>query len=160
MGETLKELEISEETEGKRKAQEVMERFEKKRTLSGSLGLGVTIIAIGASLYHLFYAYFHPFFALDHRAIHWGFMSSLIFLLYPLSKRISPRQRPSLFDVTFWVISAGICIWIFIYSHEIMNRAGKFLDVDVLTGTILILLILEAARRSTGWPVPLVAIAL
>ncbi len=158
MGEILKGLEISEETEGKRKAQEVMERFEKKRTLSGSLGLGVTIIAFGASLYHLFYAYFHPFFALDHRAIHWGFMSSLIFLLYPLSKRISPRQRPSLFDVAFWVISAGICIWIFIYSHEIMNRAGKFLDVDVLTGTILILLILEAARRSTGWPVPLVAI--
>jgi len=158
MGEILKGLEISEETEGKLKAQEVMERFEKKRTLSGPLGLGVTIIAIGASLYHLFYAYFHPFFALDHRAIHWGFMSSLIFLLYPLSKRISPRQRPSLFDVAFWVISAGICIWIFIYSHEIMNRAGKFLDVDVLMGSVLILLVLEAARRSTGWPVPLVAI--
>jgi TRAP transporter 4TM/12TM fusion protein len=159
MGETLKELEISEETEGKRKAQEVMERFEKKRTLSGPLGLGVTLIAIGASLYHLFYAYFHPFFALDHRAIHWGFMSSLIFLLYPLSRRISPKQRPSLFDVAFWAISAGICIWVFIYSHEIMNRAGKFLDVDVLMGSILILLVLEAARRSTGWPVPLVAIA-
>lgn len=158
MGETLKELEISEETEGKRKAQEVMERFEKKRTLSGPLGLGVTLIAIGASLYHLFYAYFHPFFALDHRAIHWGFMSSLIFLLYPLSRRISPKQRPSLIDVAFWVISAGICIWIFIYSHEIMNRAGKFLDVDVLMGSILILFVLEAARRSTGWPVPLVAI--
>jgi len=158
MGEILKGLEISEETEGKLKAQEVMERFEKKRTLSGPLGLGVTIIAIGASLYHLFYAYFHPFFALDHRAIHWGFMSSLIFLLYPLSKRISPRQRPSLFDVAFWVISAGICIWIFIYSHEIMNRAGKFLDVDVLMGSVLILFVLEAARRSTGWPVPLVAI--
>jgi len=39
-----------------------------------------------------------------------------------------------------------------------MNRAGKFLDVDVLMGSVLILLVLEAARRSTGWPVPLVAI--
>jgi TRAP transporter 4TM/12TM fusion protein len=39
-----------------------------------------------------------------------------------------------------------------------MHRAGKFLDVDVIMGTILILLVLEAARRSAGWPVPIVAI--
>ncbi|MDI7260774.1 MAG: TRAP transporter permease [Thermodesulfobacteriota bacterium] len=159
MGENLKRDEgLGEDQENQLRAKEVMERFEKKRDLSGPIGAGVAIIAISASLYHLFYAYFHPFFALDHRAIHWGFMSSLIFILYPFSKRISPKQRPSLFDLAFWLISAGICIWICINSYDIMNRAGRFLDVDVIIGTTLILLILEAARRSTGWPVPIVAI--
>jgi TRAP transporter 4TM/12TM fusion protein len=158
MGELIKDKGIGEDQEGLVKAKELMERFERKRELLGPMRYGIAIIAVSASLYHLFYAYFHPFFALDHRAIHWGFMSSLIFLLYPFSRRISPKQRPSFFDLIFWLISAGICIWIFIYSFDIMNRAGKFLDVDVIIGTILILLVLEAARRSAGWPVPIVAI--
>lgn len=159
MGEEIRNQGTGDEQEGLVKAKEVMERFEKKRELQGPMGYGISIIAVSASIYHLLYAYFHPFFALDHRAIHWGFMSTLIFLLYPFSKRISPKQRPSFSDLVFWLISAGICIWIFIYSFDIMNRAGKFLDVDVIIGAILIILVLEAARRSTGWPVPLVAIA-
>ncbi|OGP92230.1 MAG: hypothetical protein A2157_12955 [Deltaproteobacteria bacterium RBG_16_47_11] len=159
MGEEIRNQGTGDEQEGLVKAKEVMERFEKKRELQGPMGYGIGIIAVSASIYHLLYAYFHPFFALDHRAIHWGFMSTLIFLLYPFSKRISPKQRPSFSDLVFWLMSAGICIWIFIYSFDIMNRAGKFLDVDVIIGTILIILVLEAARRSTGWPVPLVAIA-
>ncbi len=160
MGENLKrEGGLGEDQENQLRAKEVMGRFEKKRELEGPMRYGIAIIAVSASLYHLLYAYFHPFFALDHRAIHWGLMSSLIFLLYPFSKSLSPKKRPSLFDFIFWLISAGICIWIFIYSFDIMHRAGKFLDVDVIIGVILIILVLEAARRSTGWPVPLVAIA-
>lgn len=158
MGEVIKEDQRDEDRESLVKAKEVMERFEKKRELLGWMGIGITIVAVGASLYHLFYAYFHPFFALDHRAIHWGFMSSLIFLLYPFSKSYSPKQRPSLLDLVFWGVSAGICIWIFINSFDIMNRAGRFLDVDVILGSALILVVLEAARRSTGRAVPLVAI--
>jgi TRAP transporter 4TM/12TM fusion protein len=153
-----KEEILQEDRESLLKAKEVMERFEKKRELRGPLRYGITLIAVGASLYHLFYAYFHPFFALDHRAVHWAFMSSLIFFLYPLSRKFSPKRRPSFLDIFFWLISAGICVWIFINSYDIMNRAGRFLDVDVVIGSMLILLVLEAARRSTGWPVPLVAI--
>ncbi|MFH1756454.1 MAG: TRAP transporter permease, partial [Pseudomonadota bacterium] len=149
---------VGEEQEGFVKAQEVMKKFERKRELPGPIGFAVTVIAISASLYHLIYAYFHPFFALDHRAIHWGFMSALIFLLYPFSQSLSPKKRPSLFDLLFWLTSVGICIWIFINSYEIMYRAGRYLETDVIVGAILILLVLEAARRSTGWAVPLVAL--
>ena len=39
-----------------------------------------------------------PFFALDHRALHWFFMSVLVFALYPLSKRHSPWHRMSMLD--------------------------------------------------------------
>jgi TRAP transporter 4TM/12TM fusion protein len=158
VGEEIRNRVADDEQEGLIKAKEVMERFERKRELQGPMRYGIGIIAVSASLYHLLYAYFHPFFALDHRAIHWGLMSSLIFLLYPFSKSLSPKKRPSIFDFIFWLTSAGICIWIFIYSFDIMHRAGKFLDVDVIMGTILILLVLEAARRSAGWPVPIVAI--
>ncbi|MBN2516311.1 MAG: TRAP transporter permease [Deltaproteobacteria bacterium] len=146
------------DSEAARAAQEVLEKFERKREYSGIPGLLITIIAIATSLYHIFYAYVHPFFALDHRAIHWFFMSILIFSLYPFSKKRSPLRRMSVFDWIFLLGSAGICIWIFIYSTPILNRAGSFLTIDVTMGSILVILVLEASRRSTGPAVPLVAL--
>ena len=60
-------------------AREILEKFEKKRIYTGAAGLAITIIAVATSCYHLAYAYLHPFFALDHRAIHWMLMSALLF---------------------------------------------------------------------------------
>ena len=139
-------------------AQEILEELEKKRIYTGAGDLAITVIAVAASCYHLVYAYLHPFFALDHRAVHWMLMSVLIFSLYPLSRKRSPKQRMSVLDGVFLVVSVGICLWIFIYSTPILNRAGTFLPIDVAMGTILILLVLEAARRTTGPAVPLIAI--
>ncbi len=139
-------------------AQEILEELEKKRSYTGAGALAITIIAIATSCYHLIYAYLHPFFALDHRAIHWMLMSVLIFSLYPFSKKRSPKKRMSVLDGIFLIVSAGICMWIFIYSTPILNRAGTFLTIDVVTGSILILLVLEAARRTTGPAVPLIAV--
>jgi len=139
-------------------AKEVLEKFERKREFTGIPSLLITVIAITTSIYHIIYAYFHPFFALDHRAIHWLFMSILIFSLYPFSKKRSPQKRMSVFDWIFLVVSVSICVWIFIYSTPILNRAGSFMPVDVIMGTILVILVLEASRRSTGPAVPLVAL--
>ena len=140
------------------RAQEVLQQFERKREYTGIPGLFITIIAITASCYHLIYAYFHPFFALDHRALHWMFMSVLVFSLYPFSKKRSPLERMSIFDWIFLVASVAICIWIFIFSTPILNRAGAFIPIDVTMGTIMVILVLEASRRSTGVAVPLIAI--
>ena len=146
------------DTEAAQAAREVLDKFERKRDYSGIPGCVITVIAVTASLYHLFYAYFHPFFALDHRALHWLFMSILVFSLYPFSKKRSPRRRMSVFDWLFLIGSAGICVWIFIFSTPILNRAGSFQSLDVTMGTILVLIVLEASRRSTGPAVPLIAI--
>jgi len=146
------------DSEAAQAAKEMLEKFERKRNYTGVPGLLISIIAIATSCYHLYYAYFHPFFALDHRALHWLFMSLLIFSLYPFSKKRSPRKRMSLFDWLFLILSASICIWIFIYSTPILNRAGSFLPIDVMMGSILVIIVLEASRRSTGPAVPIIAI--
>lgn len=159
MGGTTRIEEVAEVKEGLLKGEEVLKKLEgKRREIHGPIGHVITVLAIGASVYHLTYAYFHPFFALDHRAIHWGFMSCLIFLLYPFSKKISPRERPSPFDLIFALTLVGICVWIFINSYEIMQRIGMYLDIDIIFGTILLILTLESARRSIGWSIPSVAI--
>ena len=92
------------------KINQVLSGFEKSRSFSGISGLALTVVAIAASVYHLFYAYAHPYFALDHRALHWFFMSIIIFARYPFSKSISPKSRLSVFDWLFMAASCGISL--------------------------------------------------
>ena len=139
-------------------AQEVLERFEKKRRYTGLPAALITALSVLAAGYHLAYAYWHPFFALDHRALHWLFMSTLVFILYPFTKKHSPQNRMSIFDWLFLAASAGICVWIFFNSTAIMNRAGAYHVKDVVVGTALVVIVLEAARRSAGLAVPIIAL--
>ncbi len=148
----------SEDTVAAQKAQAVLERFEKKRRFSGAPAALITVIAVLTACYHLVYAYWHPFFALDHRALHWLFMSTLVFILYPFTHKRSPRTRMSVFDGVFLAASVGICIWIGLNSTAIMNRAGAYHPQDVILGTALVVIVLEAARRSTGPAVPIIAL--
>jgi TRAP transporter 4TM/12TM fusion protein len=140
------------------KINQVISSFEKSRNFTGFSGLILSIVAIAASLYHLYYAYFHPYFALDHRALHWFFMSIIIFARYPFSKKLSPKARLSLFDWLFMFASCAICLWIFFNSTAIMRRAGIYPLLDVVLATALVLIVLEAARRATGLAVSSIAI--
>jgi len=62
------------------------------------------------------------------------------------------------FDVFCAVISSAISIYIFLEFNNIGARAGSPVETDLLMGGFSILLVLEAARRSIGAPLPIVAI--
>ncbi len=130
----------------------------KRRQPVGFWAYVIIVICVAAAIYHLYWAYAHPVFALQHRSIHWLFMSSLIFLLYPLRRGKSLKQRPGISDIILFLICAGICLWITIFADQILERMGIFLTSDVIVGGILIILVLEAARRSSGPIVPTLAI--
>jgi len=46
----------------------------------------VTVLGIGASVYHLYAAYAYPLFALQHRALHLLFMGTILFLVHSVLK--------------------------------------------------------------------------
>lgn len=132
----------------------------RKREMVGFWSYVVTVISVAAVSYQLYYAVAHPFFALEHRAIHWLLMSSLIFLIYPgwVRKGKLFKQKPSVLDIILLLISAGILIWIFTNAPSILARMGIYLTSDVIIGIILIILVLEACRRTLGLSIPIIAI--
>jgi len=144
--------------EAETKAEKLLEAMERRRVYTGKAALVVGAVAIATSCYHLFYAFFHPFFDLDHRSIHWLFISVLTFSLYPFSKKKSPSHRMTIVDGLLLSVSVIICGWLFINSSAILNRAGSFETTDVILSTIMVLLTLEASRRTTGPAVSIVAI--
>ena len=128
----------------------------RRREFAGFWSYVVSTICVASVIYHLFYAYYHPFFAMPHRAIHLLFMISLVFLLYPLWKRKSPRLKPSILDITLWLTSTGILLWIAINAGDILLRLGSEITIDIIVGGIVIIFVLEATRRSVSYIIPVI----
>ena len=90
------------------------------------------------------------------RAIHLAFALFLAFLAYPTLKS-SPRKYIPLQDWLMALVAAGSAAYIWLFYAGISARSGAPNTIDVVVAVIGIVLLLEAARRSLGFPLMAVA---
>ena len=113
----------------------------------GALAVTLTLAAVGMSLFHLYAAYFIvP--AQVLRMTHVAMILVLIFLSFPIASRF--KNRLMWWDLLF----AGIAIVALVYAmaggDDFTDRNTFPFTTDVVIGSALILLILEAVRRTSG----------
>ena len=151
------EAEMSEEEK-----QKLLEQFDKesKTRKFGSpvLKKAYRVFAIIVTLYHLVFAsgLYMPE-TLKHRSIHVGMILILAFMLYPATKKAS-RKVIARYDYVFIALSAAVPIYMCVDYVNIINRAGKPDMMDVVIGTLLTLVVLEATRRVCGMALPIISI--
>ena len=142
--------------EALKKAEEYIEEEEGAlNKLPGALGVFATALAVVMSLFHMYAAYATmPTHIL--RGIHVAFVLFLCFLLFPVTKRF--RHRVCWWD---W-IAAGLSLVIvgnmLFGGDAFLERAIEPTVLDQVLGAALIVLVLEAARRSTGWIMPFICV--
>ncbi len=131
----------------------------KQREFTGALGYVLAALAAGAALYHLAAAspFYSAPFAMLFRNIHWMMIGSLVFFYYPATKR-SPAHRPTLPDLACAVLLLGLGMYINLNWEAIAGRAGAYTTTDIVFGCLLAILVLEAGRRTVGWPIVIVAL--
>jgi len=123
--------------------------------LGGRIGLILTLLAAGVSLFHLYAAYaVVPAYIL--RPVHVGLVLFLVFLLFPAAERF--RDRIRFWDVVLALASLGVIGYILVQGPDFGDRAILPERIDMIVGIALIVLLLEATRRSTGMIMPLVAL--
>ncbi|MBW6464328.1 MAG: TRAP transporter fused permease subunit, partial [Firmicutes bacterium] len=113
--------------------------------------------AVSTGLYHIYTAYFGAPFALLFRNIHWMLIAVLIFLFFPAGKK-SPESNPSLLDIVFIIASLVIGMYVILNFTAIAGRAGAPVTADIILGALLVLIVLEAGRRTVGWPIVVIAL--
>ena len=149
--------EMSEEEKEK-----LLEQFDKESKTrkfgSPALKKAYRVFAIIVTLYHLIFAsgLYMPE-TLKHRSIHVGMILILAFALYPATKKAS-RKVIAWYDYVLMALSAAVPIYMCMDYINIINRAGKPNTMDVIIGTILTLIVLEATRRVCGMALPIIAI--
>jgi TRAP transporter 4TM/12TM fusion protein len=141
--------EVVVDEEARRKAERFVEEEEGPvRRLPGRVGVAVTWAAVAMSLYHLYSAYaIVP--AQILRATHVGFVLFLLFLLFPASARLRGRLHWS--DVALAVLAVAPIAYLLVDFDEFIERAVTPTRLDLVLGSLLILLVLEAVRRASGW---------
>lgn len=122
------------------------------RELKGKIGWTITAWAIFTSLFHLYMAGFGTMEPRIRNAMHILLLLPLAFILYPAWKK-SPQHRPSAVDFLLSIFSMIISIFIII-SNDRLNLRWEYvtpvLTVELILGTIAVLLVLEATRRTVG----------
>ena len=121
----------------------------------GWLGASLTVVAVVMSVFHLYAAYgIVPTHVL--RPIHLGFVLFLVFLLFPATR--ASRHQLKWWDVVCALVSVAIMAYVLYWGDDFGERATMPKLLDQVLGVALVVLILEATRRSTGWIMPAVVV--
>jgi len=148
----------------------IHEDLSPTRNLTGLHLKIVAAIAIIWSLFQLWYASPFPFIfnigmfkGLPARAIHLGFALLLAFLIFPISR----NKKISIFDILISIVAVFCCLYIYFFYDQLIDRGGVLLNIaigeinipiELIIGTIGILILLEATRRVIGKPLAIIAI--
>ncbi|PLA13079.1 TRAP transporter permease [Corynebacterium riegelii] len=142
-------------------AQAILEEFDRESRqrsfTSRPLAIGLTIFAVVVSLYHMYTAYFGTPPVLIHRSIHVAMILALAFAMYPPVKKASRTKIP-FYDVILILLSISTAVYVYLNYDDIVRRAGVATMWDVIMAAVLVLLVLEAARRISGWALPILGV--
>jgi TRAP transporter 4TM/12TM fusion protein len=153
-----------------RKLQELEEKFDPEMRFRPTVAPAAFIVAallIALSCFHYYTAGFGLLRETTHRGVHLAFVLGLIFLVFGASKKHYERQpkssvlSPGGVPWYDWLLAAACALsvlyipWVF---DDLAFRVGNPSLTDVVMGSILFITLLEATRRSMGWPLPLIAI--
>lgn len=132
------------------------------------LGHVIALALVAMSVYHFYASGFGLIRELLHRGIHLSFVLGLVFLLFGLRKSDPTNTVPKawyrfdgvpLVDIMLAVLAVGAAMYLpLLPSTIVAERVGNPSQFDVFMGSALLLLTLEATRRSVGPTLPIIAI--
>ncbi|MDG1280755.1 MAG: TRAP transporter fused permease subunit [Pseudorhodobacter sp.] len=132
------------------------------------IGGVVTAALVAMSVYHFYAAGWGLIQELTHRGIHLAFVLFLVLILFswrktPGTEVAAPTwyrfNGVAIIDLVLAVLGVGAAMYLpLLPSAEIAQRVGNPSSTDIFMGTALLLLVLEAARRSVGITLPIIAI--
>jgi TRAP transporter 4TM/12TM fusion protein len=153
-----------------RDLQELEEQFDPEMRFRPTLPPASVIVKwllVILSGFHYYTAGFGLLRETTHRGVHLAFVLGLIFLVFAAFKSDADttvsKSRLSIGGVPLvdWLLGlacAASVMYIPYVFDDLAFRVGNPDTLDVVMGSILFITLLEATRRSMGWPLPLIAL--
>ncbi len=130
------------------------------RTLTGFAAPLVSALLVALSVFHYYTAGFGILTEHWHKAIHLAAVLGLIFLMFPAG-RIWLGPKLGNVPLLDWLLAGAVvaaAIYLPVIFDDLTFRIGMPNETDVLMGTLMVVLTLEATRRSMGWVLPVIVI--
>src|ERR671922_502614 len=140
--------------EALKRAEELIEEEEGvQNKFAGAMAAFITAVAVVMSLFHL-YASYEIVRTEVLRATHVAFVLFLCFLIFPVARRFRHRVMP--WDWMLALLGVAVCAWLVSQGDDFFDRSITPTDWDIFFGVALVVLVLEAMRRATGWIMPVI----
>ncbi len=113
------------------------------------------------SIYHFYASGFGTIREILHRGIHISFVVGLVFIFYSW-KKIDDNQKNfkvPYIDIILSILVVVSALYLPLLPPEVLaSRVGNPENIEIIMGSFLILLTLEAARRSIGFTLPFICV--
>ena len=127
----------------------------------------ISIPLVALAVYQYYASGFGLIRELLHRGIFLSFMLGLLFLLFAWRRSVTTDLPPkawwrfdgvSILDIALAILGVAAAMYLPLLPPEaVSQRVGNPDPFDIFMGTALLLLVLEATRRSVGWTLPFIA---
>lgn len=126
--------------------------------LYGGLAVIIVTLCLSLALFYLYASYFGRPDTHSYRTTHLAIVMILVFFFFPLGKRSWKDKISWLFaiDVLFITLILVNQIYTLWDVLALVQREGDPSTWDIIMGTVFIILLLEATRRSVGWPLVII----
>lgn len=121
----------------------------KKESISGWSARVLMVVCIASGIFHFYAAGTRPMLSVIMFAIHLAFALTIVLWSTPFRKSKAPRVVP-IYDMVFIAIALVSCVYVMINAFPIMEFSYVENKLDLVLGTVLIILTLEASRRALG----------
>lgn len=129
------------------------------RELRGVTAVIVSTLLVALSAFHYYTAGFGILTEHWHKSIHLAAVLGLIFIMFPTSLDGFPKiGGVPVHDWILAILIAVACFYLPVVFDELTFRIGMPNTEDMVMGTIMVVLVLEATRRAMGWVLPAIVI--
>lgn len=127
------------------------------RVFSGFTAHLIPIVAISMSVFQLYTGLFGELPGSKQLSIHLAFAIFLCFVCFPATKR-SALNRITLPDWLLAAVGTLAALYLFLNYDHVVTHVGAAQTYDLVIGGVLMLLLLEATRRSISPILPIITI--
>lgn len=120
------------------------------RTYRGASGIAITVLLCAWTAFQLWFSTFGVISAVNLRAFHCMFLLLFTFLLYPAHKKENRiKKMPPVYDIILIVLAVAAFGYFILNYTEIARTGGRVNTQQLLIAAVALVIVFEAARRTS-----------
>ena len=141
----------------------VMKKYDRESNTKIWEGLPKQVIRYAMALFMIFMVYVSMFSSMDgsvRRCWFLGLILVFVYIMYPIKKGAVTRVNyMPWYDIVLAVLSIGTFGYQIYFLDDLIYKGSRLDTIDIIIGTLAILLLIEACRRVVGIPIIVVVVA-
>ena len=127
------------------------------RSATGALGIVVMAIGVVTALAHVYVNTYGVMAELSRNALHFGAFGILCALLYPMWPGVRRSRTWLAMDIGLALLTAALVAYVLVRERALSGRSFTS-EWDFVAFIVLVVLVIEFTRRTTGWVIPLIIV--